>query len=55
MSRLMARILAMRLRQHVEDTQSFPAYQWGFRPNRCTLDVILILRMLIDLASEVIP
>ena len=55
MSRLMARILAMRLRQHVEDTNSLPAYQWGFRPNRSNLDVILILRILIDLAVEILP
>ena len=55
MSRLMASILAMRLRQHAEDTNRLPAYQWGFRPNRSTLDVILILHILIDLAVEILP
>ena len=51
---LLAKIIANRLREHAESAQLLPDYQWGFRPRRCTLDVIFTLRVLMDLSTEVL-
>ena len=50
-SRLLAKIIANRLRLFAES--HLPAYQWGFRPNRSCADVILVLRLIADMALEV--
>lgn len=52
-SRLLAKITASRLREHCERLKLLPAFQWGFRPNRATTDVLLILRIISELATEV--
>lgn len=41
-SRLIAKIVAVRIRQHCEDLKLLPNFQWGFRPRRATTDVLLI-------------
>ena len=53
-SRPLAKIIANRLREHVERAQLLPEYQWGFRPRRCTLDGIFTLRVLMALRTEVL-
>jgi hypothetical protein len=53
MSRLLAKIVAKRIRRHCEDLHLLPNFQWGFRPNRCTLDVMLILRLISEMATEI--
>lgn len=52
-SRLLAKIIANRLRRHCEDLNLLPPFQWGFRPNRSTSDVLVILRILSELATEI--
>ena len=52
-SRLIAKIVALRIRQHCEVLKLLPNFQWGFRPHRATTDVLLILRMISELATEV--
>eukprot|EP00959_Pyramimonas_sp_CCMP1952_P413897 8672186-Pyramimonas_sp.AAC.1 len=50
LSRLVARIMACRLRDYAETLDIFLPEAWGFRPYRCTCDEIFLVRRLIDLA-----
>ncbi len=49
-SRLVARIMACRLRDYAEKLDIFLEEAWGFRPYRCTCDEIFVVRRLIDAA-----
>ena len=52
-SRVVARVISCRLREHTEAVGTFRCDQWGFRPGRSTRDAILFARLLIETASRV--
>ena len=52
-SRVVARVISCRLRDHTESVGTFRCDQWSFRPGRCTRDAILFARLLIETASRV--
>ena len=52
-SRVVARVISCRLRDHTEAVGTFRCDQWGFRLGRSTRDAILFARLLIETASRV--
>ena len=54
-ARIIARIIAGRLRDYCEREQILSDDQWGFRPLRSTLGALFVVRRLVDLAVRVSP
>lgn len=52
LSRVVGRVAASRLRDWAEVADAFIATQWGFRPGRGTNDVVLLARMLLEVAAQ---
>ena len=52
-SRVVARVIAVRLRDYAEEVGVFRVDQWGFRPWRSTRDAILLARLLLEAATRV--
>ena len=54
-SRIMGRIVADRVQQWAEQQNLYGQWQWGFRRGRSCVDVLLLIRTLVELASAVSP
>ena len=52
-SRLLGRIVSSRIQTWAESRNLFGDRQWGFRRNRSVVDVLLLLRTLVELAAAV--
>ena len=54
-ARIIARVVAARLRDYAEEEGLLPNHQFGFRPLRSCTGALMVVRRLIDMASRVDP
>ena len=52
-SRVLAKVIAMRLSTWAEASRILPSTQWGFRKGRSTQDALFTARLLVEMAAEV--
>ena len=52
-SRVIAKVIAVRLATWAETSKVLPSTQWGFRRHRSTQDAMFTARLLVEMASEV--
>jgi hypothetical protein len=52
-SRVLGRVIATRIRRWQEEGGWLLNCQWGFRPHRFTMDVVFLVRVLVEMAAAV--